>query len=249
MQFQIASDLHIEYNNDTVPDVDNFIKPETDVLILPGDIGSLYKYNQLEGFLQKICKMFKIVIYIPGNNEYYMQKDIKPLSLYVLEQRLRSIENKIENLYVLDKSSIKINDVCIAGCTLWSEPKGHVPKYIVRIHGMNTHIYKNKFTKDSEYIKKITNYCNQNNLKLIVVTHHVPSYDIVPEARKKDKFISLYASDMNKFIENNKIDTWICGHMHRNIDQKLGDTRFVTNQMGKPKDEIKDFKKSFIITV
>ena len=40
---QIASDLHIEFKNDDVPDPLNYITPTANILILAGDIGSLYK--------------------------------------------------------------------------------------------------------------------------------------------------------------------------------------------------------------
>ena len=43
MTIQIASDLHIEYKNDLVPDPLNYLIPSADILILAGDIGSFYK--------------------------------------------------------------------------------------------------------------------------------------------------------------------------------------------------------------
>ena len=42
--FQLASDLHIEYQNNRVNAFD-FITPTADILILAGDIGSLYKID------------------------------------------------------------------------------------------------------------------------------------------------------------------------------------------------------------
>jgi len=67
-KFQIVSDLHIEYRNDEIPDPLSLITPTADNLILAGDIGSLYKFNQLKGFLQNLCKYFKNVLYVPGNH-------------------------------------------------------------------------------------------------------------------------------------------------------------------------------------
>ena len=50
---QIASDLHIEFKNNEVPDVLSIIDPCADVLILAGDVGSLYNEAQLSLFLKK----------------------------------------------------------------------------------------------------------------------------------------------------------------------------------------------------
>ena len=71
-KFQIVSDLHIEYRNDQIPEPLDYITPTAEILILAGDIGSLYKYKQLVGFLEKLCVYFKYVVYIPGNHEFYM---------------------------------------------------------------------------------------------------------------------------------------------------------------------------------
>ena len=70
MQIQIASDLHIEYINQPI-DVDDFIKPVAPILVLAGDIGSLYLYDQLHKFLSDLSNKFKHILYIPGNHEFY----------------------------------------------------------------------------------------------------------------------------------------------------------------------------------
>jgi predicted phosphodiesterase len=56
--FQIVSDLHIEYKNNEIPDPLTLITPTSEILILAGDIGSLYKIKQLQGFLEKLCIHF-----------------------------------------------------------------------------------------------------------------------------------------------------------------------------------------------
>ena len=49
----------------------DFIKPSAPIIILAGDIGSLYRIEQLEYFFSTIQEYFKYILYIPGNNEYY----------------------------------------------------------------------------------------------------------------------------------------------------------------------------------
>ena len=60
------------------------------------------------------------------------------LKKQIIEENTKSIEKDIHNLYILDRSSIVINDICITGCTLWTDPEVKIPKFIVRIHGMTT---------------------------------------------------------------------------------------------------------------
>lgn len=250
VKFQIISDLHIEYNNDKIPDPLSLVKPCADILILAGDIGSLYKYEQLKIFISRLSEYFKLLLYIPGNHEYYTQKNYNKLYFNNLNERLNMLEKDIENLYILNTNSIQIEDVCIVGCTLWSNAETTIPKFIVRIYGMNNYMYSYKYNTDLNYIKKMIKYCSEKNLKLLVVTHHCPSYSLLKDVKKKDKYVSLYASNLDYLLDKNNVHTWISGHIHHNFDTFSKDgTRLVSNQRGKPKDNIKNYKKDFFIEI
>ena len=247
MEIQIASDLHLEYYNETNP---HLIEPTAPILILAGDIGNLYKHLQLKDFLEKICPKFKAVLYVPGNHEYYTMRDIEPLPFYKLDFRLREIENSIDNLYVLRQTCLKINGIYFIGCTLWSyfiPPR--LPPFIIRIKGFNKKKYNELHYRDVAYIKKMIFYCKKNNAPLVVITHHLPTYSV---ANKKgnDRFRSLYFSNLDYLLKKENIHTWICGHLHTNFDIITPQgTRLVSNQRGKPKDEITNYSKNFTITI
>ena len=247
--FQIVSDIHIEYRNNSVPDPLSIITPSADILILAGDIGSLYKFNQLKQFLCKLSIYFMYIIYVPGNHEYYEIDDIKPMTMNELTEKFIILKNEIGNLYILNRDSITINDICITGCTLWSNPLIKLPKF-VKIFGIDTTMYNNMFLRDLSYINKMINYCKVKKLKLIVVTHYCPTYQIINERKKKNRYVSLYTSDLDHLLYYSKVHTWICGHIHSNFDMKTkGGTRIVGNQKGKPRDYVNDYSKSFTIIV
>lgn len=250
-KFQIVSDLHIEYKSNDVPDPLSLITPSADVLILAGDIGSFYQYDQLKTFLVKLCPYFKVVIYVPGNHEYYMMQGYKPQQMSTLFQNFVSIEKSINNLYILNQSSAQIDDVCIVGCTLWSEPKIQIPSHMVRIPEMNTSVYQQKHFDDLDYIKKMIKYCHKKDVKLLVVTHHCPTYSVITSTKKlKDKYISFYATDLEYLLNKDMVHTWVAGHIHSNFDLiTKGGTRVVGNQKGKPRDRITDYNRSLVITV
>jgi predicted phosphohydrolase len=247
---QIASDLHIEYKNDITPDPLTMITPVADVLILAGDIGSLYKLEQLNKFLDRLCPHFDVVLYIPGNHEYYSIEGYPPVTMAVLSQRLKHLQNSISNLYILNKDCVTIGNVCIAGCTLWSEPTVKIPRYIVRLENTSDEKYKSMFNTDVQFIKDSVKYAKQNKLRLIVVTHHCPTYRVLEGTTKRDKFSSLYASALDHMLSKEDIETWICGHTHENFDFVTVDgTRVVGNQKGKPKDRVNNFSKQFTINI
>jgi predicted phosphodiesterase len=106
MRFQLFSDLHVEYQNNNIEiDPIEYITPTEENCILAGDIGSFYKIQQLEYFLTKLCNLFKRVIYVPGNQEYYTVINEEQLPMNILLKRLYVIEAKLENLYRQRNSS------------------------------------------------------------------------------------------------------------------------------------------------
>jgi predicted phosphohydrolase len=218
-----------------------------DTLILAGDIGSLYKIQQLVGFLEKLCPYFGNVIYVPGNHEWYTFPGYAHLPMSTLRERLHSI--RIPNLYILDRGGIRIDDVCIIGATLWSDPD-FVPNFLVRIDGMNTEVYRKNHLTDLAYIEYMIEQCQKFGTRTVVVTHYPPTKQVLDNDRKKRRFPSLYATDLDELLDSDKVHTWICGHTHSNFDLTMpGGCRVVSNQLGKPKDHVLDYDKKFLVTV
>lgn len=250
IDFQIVSDLHIEYKNNEVPDPFELITPVSKILILAGDIGSLYKYYQLKTFLKAVGLMFEQIFYVPGNHEFYTVDNIQPVSFTELLHRLKCLENYVPNLKILNQSHHIIGDVCIAGCTLWSETD-LLPKFIVRIADFNKYVYNKIHKSDVNFIENMIKKCQNNNLELIMVTHHCPTFAVMDNmVYKKDRFKNLYATNLEHLLSKDKVSIWICGHIHSNFDfMSENGTRIVGNQKGKPKDKIVDFSTQFLIQI
>uniref|UniRef100_A0A6C0EM69 Calcineurin-like phosphoesterase domain-containing protein n=1 Tax=viral metagenome TaxID=1070528 RepID=A0A6C0EM69_9ZZZZ len=249
VKFQIASDLHIEIGNE-IPPALSLITPSAEILILAGDIGRIHKYEQLKAFLTDLCQHFQYVLYIMGNHEYYRVKNHPDITMSELMNKMNSIQQSIPNLYVLNRTSVIFDDVCVIGCTLWSQALVNIPSYIVRVKGMNTQYYNEIHRQDVKYIEKMIRYCNANNLKLLVVTHHVPSYSLLKNKKATDRFKSLYASHLDHLLDSKRVHTWVCGHIHTNFDlRSKNGTRLVGNQKGKPRDKITDYDKAKVISV
>jgi len=250
LKIQIVSDLHIETIKSDNIDSTLFITPMSNILVLAGDIGRIHKYNQLKNFLTDVCFRFDTVIYVPGNSEFYQVKGVPQKTIKELLEDLDKIKLSLKNLYILNRSSITIDDVCIAGCTLWSEPKVEIPKFIVRIKNFPTSVYRETHRKDLQYIKDMKIYAKKENLKLLVITHHAPTSRLLKDYQlEKDKYKSLYYSDLEYIFTDGLIHTWIHGHTHYNIELKIHKTLITSNQKGKPKEKTKNFVKEKIIFI
>ena len=66
----------------------------------------------------------------------------------------------------------------------------------------------------------------------MVVTHHLPTLEVVASQHKGSLLNSAFASELGNFIADSRIDVWIYGHSHSNIDTTIGNTRIVCNQLG-----------------
>lgn len=67
---------------------------------------------------------------------------------------------------------------------------------------------------------------------IVVVTHHLPTLQAVAPHHKGSVLNSAFASEYGELIANSRIDAWIYGHSHTNIDTVIGRTRIICNQMG-----------------
>jgi len=243
------SDLHLECYEDDVC-VDKFITPSADILVLAGDIGRIHKYKQLENFLLALCKKFKIVLYVLGNHEYYMVDGVEAKSMDALLTDLNKIKEQIDNLYVLNRNSIIVDNVCFVGCTLWTQPDVEVPRFIVKIKDITTKQYSSLHCHDLQYIKYMVDYCQTKNIKLVVISHHCPSLMLLGTSRQNFRYKSLYASELDYLLTSKKIHTWVFGHNHRNFDFiARNGTHLVSNQKGKPKDGIQDFSLTKTVSI
>lgn len=244
-KFQIASDLHIEAY-DKNPVCEDFIDPECEILILAGDVGRITRFDQIKSFLISVCSKFKIILYIPGNQEYYRVDHMPENSFYEINLKLAELQKEIKNLYILNRKIVIINDVCIVGCTLWTQAMITLPDFIVKIPNMTKEKY-NKLHRDSvKYLQKAISYAKSKKLKLLVVSHHCPSYSFLDY---QSKFSSLYASNLDYLFVEKDIHTWVFGHTHENHDRYIKGIRFVTNQRGKGKNMPSNFLKNKIIEV
>ena len=67
---------------------------------------------------------------------------------------------------------------------------------------------------------------------IVVVTHHLPTLEVVAPHHKGSVLNSAFATELGQLIADNRIDAWIYGHSHTNIDAEINGTKVVCNQMG-----------------
>lgn len=236
MRIQYASDLHLEFGDNTEWLKENPLVPSADVLVLAGDIGYLGDANyRTHPFWDWASENYRQVIVVPGNHELYKFFDINELH----EDWTLDIRPNVKAYY---NSVIHLDEETnLIASTLWA----YVPPLEVyltercvsdfkRIRNGEFRLSAERFNE--EHLKCRTFILNalekSKASRIIVATHHVPSFELMSPEFKNSSINGAFTVELGRFIADSPIDYWIYGHSHRNIDKTIGRTQCVSNQLG-----------------
>lgn len=235
MKIQFASDLHLEFHDNSRWLKDNPLIPVGDILLLAGDIGYLGDENYSKHPFWNWCaEYFKETIVVPGNHELYKGLDINDLS----EGWELKIRNNVRVVY---NKVLHYGDIDIICSTLWAEiplREAYFTEKEVsdfrRIRDGERFLSWARFNEEHrKCIDFICRSVEESKAKTkIVVTHHVPSFQLMAEEFRGSMINGAFTSNLDKMIENLSINYWIYGHSHRNIETEIGGTKMLTNQLG-----------------
>lgn len=199
--FQLVSDIHLEfYPNRT-------ITPTAPYLILAGDIGNINM--DLISFLNYCSQNWEHTFYVTGNHEYYNTN----LSIEEVDEYLSNLN--IPRVHFLQNSTYQLNDVIIAGCTLWSS----LPKKNSKL---------NQLHDDS--VEWIWHEILLLKLPVIMITHFSPLSDVPG-----------FCTDLKYLMEDySPIKKWCYGHTH----QFYNDKKAMSNPIGY-ENEYTGYKENF----
>lgn len=205
-RIHIISDLHIEFSPYIIPDMED---EKNIVVVLAGDIFVVSKKSTYGDFLVNANGRFKAIIYICGNHEHYSGKF--PLTVNKLKEYIK--EQKLNNVYILEKETMVIDDVAFIGATLWTDMDKNNPMTMWDVRqimndykrirtGPKNMPWRQKLKpldtmadhqRAKEYIFPEIQLHKKEGRKVVVVTHHLPSFESVDECYKGDKLNGAYA--------------------------------------------------------
>ena len=145
------------------------------------------------------------------------------------------------NVHYHQNKVVRIDNVDFILSTLWSHIRPEDEYFVHR--GMNDFrqiLYNGRrFTpadfnaeheKCQDFIKR--SVAESTAEHIVVVTHHLPTMAVVAPEHKSSLLNSAFATELGNFIADSRIDAWIFGHSHANIDATIGNTHIVCNQLG-----------------
>ena len=236
MKIQYASDLHLEFHENSHWLKENPLIPVGDMLILAGDIGYLGDENySRHPFWDWCADNFLQTIVVPGNHELYKSFDINELH----EGWSMNIRPNVEACY--NRVITLSDEIDLITSTLWA----HIHPYdeyqtergvtdFHRIRNGKFRLSAQRFNAEHELCREfIARSVEHSKARHIVVaTHHVPSFELMADEFKGSPINGAFTSELGELISNSRIDYWIYGHSHRNINKTIGNTQCVCNQLG-----------------
>lgn len=281
MKIRVESDLHPDIaHNAYVPLVD----VECDVIVVAGDATS--PATQALPWLRKAYGGDKPIIYVMGNHDFYSDHRSPDTKTTWEWQHNNARRVAADNgVILLSDSSVEIDgsggdSVRFIGSTLWTDFSAR-PAYVsfddaVRqaTRGMNdyklikTGAGRSKDTlrpRDTINAHKVSRAYIERELaeptecpETVVITHHAPSYrSLLGQGLAFADLDFCYASNLEVLMHGpNAPSIWIHGHIHKNRDYIIGNTRIVANPRGYPTvfrpdapRENPDFDPRFVIEV
>lgn len=252
MKFDILSDVHLGHTsfNRAIP-ISKYFPDKTgsDYLLIAGDLCEDVVGNDIvKKFLTKASKLYKKVVVVLGNHDYWHLNDEERDETKEFETIPKEFAKFIKTfdkgnkIVVLDNSFVKLDDVWIYGTTLWSDiPPQHF-LYIQKC--MND--YRCIYREDGNFItyfdtckanfvafNGISDFVSSHrNDKVVILTHHSPTFK--SRNPRYDQIIDYaYMNNYDNYIrENPNILAWVSGHIHDKRDYMIGGTKILSNPLG-----------------
>lgn len=263
MKISLASDVHLEFGyldlkNDEGSDVlilagDIFVANDFTIKTKRADV-----YRQ---FIEEVTTRYGYVVYVMGNHEHYNGDYAKTHK--ILEEEFKYFNNlkflnntyanicdvrfiggtlwtDINNMNPVSVEHIRrvMNDYHVV------ENSDILTSYKIKNEDGSVTFKQreSRFTPETTYEdhKKCISMINevldayQDDKKIVVVGHHLPSYASIPDHFKGDFHMNgAYASDLSNFIlDRPRIKYWVHGHTHNPCDYMIGETRILCNPRG-----------------
>jgi predicted phosphodiesterase len=232
-------------------------------LIIAGDLGWPTE-KSYKNFLDETTKYYDNIFLIAGNHEFYCCKK-NNLLINDVTQLIQSIVNDINlanssiseqrgHIQYLNNKMILHNNVYIIGSTLWTHVDNSYKKYSVymndyefiknfnvddsnALHTESVNFLKNslEFVK-SQTIQTDTTVQTDTPTKCIVITHHMPSFELIDRKYKDMKETNVFfASNLDEIISY-PVSYWIYGHTHTQSIKHINGVKLICNPKGYPSE-------------
>ncbi len=255
LKIQIASDLHLEFEENRQWLSKNPLIKKGEVLLLAGDIVTETHKKEAEKFFKKWSGKYDLILSTMGNHEFFDR------SVDFAYPHYR--ENISHNHFHLNNETYIYKNVKFVVSALWTDiiiEEAELIEKRMNDYRMIREGEENPVLITTETTKKLHDISIEflrNAVKedfdgrIVIMSHHLPSFQSIDREFLYSGINSAYATDLDKFIADNpKIKLWVHGHSHNFHEIKIGGCRVLRNPMGYVLfNQQKDFKRDCFVEI
>jgi len=248
----VLSDLHLEVADLAEP----LEPPDADVCVMAGDLCRGID-NGVRWLAENIAPAMPC-IYVAGNHEFYKGSIKEGL------EAGRAAAREAPGVNFLENDAVTLGGVRFLGATLWTDfriygaPESAMDHARRRMNDyrqiawqknpwqrfLPSHSYR--LHQDSRAF--LAREMGSSPVPTVVVTHHLPHPQSVPERFRGDPTNAAYASDLCPIIQEYEPTLWIHGHVHDSCNYVLGPSRIIANPKGYV-DENGAFNRALVVQI
>lgn len=231
------------------------------VLILAGDICEGWRaHTRYFGFFDRLASRFFMVLWNAGNHEYYGHK----LSLHHIQRIEGTVSKQWNNVAFMNNRHVLVRGqgepesewVSVLGTTLWTNMDRGNPIATFQascVMGDYKHITHADVDRDFYRVLRVQDTmwhherewnwlraeiedirARKPTRKILVMTHHAPSYQSIPQRYldRNDNLNHAYATNLPLECMTSLPNVWIHGHLHDSVDYHLDTLHVRSNPFG-----------------
>lgn len=252
MNIRIMSDLHLEHN--PIVKLIDLPTDQDGILVLAGDVCPYNRDQTFIPFMNMVSSMFKHVIYVAGNHEFYGRGSF--LKGYDAIRKMIA-EHNWTNINLLQNETVVIDDVAFVGATLWTDfHRGNPVQMVLAKQYMNDFhqtYYGDPLVFDHpdrrmlmpqdvydahqqsrQYVFQSAKEQKALGNKVVMVVHHGVSDLSVHSRFRGDPMNGAFVSNLENEIIDANPDILVHGHVHNNFDYMIENTRVIVNPRAYP---------------
>ena len=167
-----------------------------------------------------------------------------------MNDKCKELASEHENVNFMLDNRIDFQDekgtVRVLGSTLWTDYDNRDPmkmemcRRIMNDHSLIEYGKRLFFPKDAadehdlsvDFLVKNLIQLNEDRDRVVVMTHHLPTYQAVNSVYSGSRVNCAYASELFNLIAHNGPTLWVFGHQHRSTDIVIGETWLRSNPYG-----------------
>lgn len=230
MRLQLISDLHTEFYDEFPLRMCQRIEivPDLDFLVIAGDlvVPARQKPEDVFGIFDYFSRKARHILYVEGNHEFYGS------GWTATRMRLSEVLPKNYTWFRNDEHTI--DGVHFYGGAMWFPNSdgldGLYREYLndwFQVFDLREWVYK-------ENVAFREGAKNLVRPETIVISHHLPRHESVPQEYKFSHTNRFFVSDQGPVIWNNRPRLWLHGHTHQPCDYMIQDTHVVCNPYAYP---------------